>query len=498
LSSGRQDGEAHPQAPSISAIIPNYNHARFLKERIRSILEQTIKVDEIIILDDASTDHSREIIEDATRNSPVPIKTCFNTINSRNIFSQWKKGLELASGDLVWICESDDSCDVDFLQFLRPYFTEPSIMLTFGRIDFIDQTGALRRDVNYNIGLGSFFGRARIASAASWFNGPFGLRCVIRNVGGCIFRRQTIDEKLMAELRTYEICGDWLLYSRLARGGQIAYEPRARSYFRLHGTNSSVASFETISFYEEHVRIAYALRRNYGAKIRTLRNMLRKVWHQCKSRLGKQQALEFANRISLRAIAAQPRVVQHILIALDEDDRENGGAFPFLFANELSRQGHDVSMLVTGSKTALLEFQSLLKKEIPIFTKAHIERNGLDNFITEFGITLINTHHARADEYLYQLSPRIDIPYIATDHQSHRTWSVDEQFANWLYRNVDKWISSTGDNGVPIAITSKITRGSRRFISGRFKRSKSIDQRDADLLDYYITLQGTFFSSPSL
>ena len=44
----------------ISAIIPNYNHAPFLEERIRSILAQTRRPDEIIFLDDASTDDSLE------------------------------------------------------------------------------------------------------------------------------------------------------------------------------------------------------------------------------------------------------------------------------------------------------------------------------------------------------------------------------------------------------------------------------------------------------
>ncbi|MBC7875262.1 MAG: glycosyltransferase family 2 protein, partial [Ferruginibacter sp.] len=46
-----------------SVIIPNYNHADFLKERIDSALSQTHAPSEVIILDDASTDHSREVIE---------------------------------------------------------------------------------------------------------------------------------------------------------------------------------------------------------------------------------------------------------------------------------------------------------------------------------------------------------------------------------------------------------------------------------------------------
>ena len=47
----------------ISVIIPNYNHARFLQRRIESVLQQTLRADEIVILDDASTDESRNVID---------------------------------------------------------------------------------------------------------------------------------------------------------------------------------------------------------------------------------------------------------------------------------------------------------------------------------------------------------------------------------------------------------------------------------------------------
>jgi glycosyltransferase involved in cell wall biosynthesis len=475
--------------PSITAIIPNFNHARFLRERLRSILEQTRAVDEIIILDDASSDGSLELIEQIIKETNRPIRLLCNDANSGSIFSQWQKGISAARGDLIWICESDDTCELDFLQFLTPHFADPSIMLAFGSIAFINEAGGPCHGMKDTVGLGQFSDRARFASASSWFNGPFGLRCIIRNVGGCVFRRQTLDEGVLAELKTYKICGDWLLYSRLARGGQIAYEPRARSYFRIHGANSSVAGFKTIGFYDEHVRIAYALRRHYGVKIKTLRNMLRKVWHQCKSKLSARDAAEFASRISLRAISAEPRVVQHILIAIDPDSGDNGGAFPFLFAKELLRRGHDVSLLVIGSEILPDEYQPLLAKEIPIFTNAHVHRSGLRNFIREFGVTLINTHHARVDEYFFQRCTSIGVPYIATNHQSYRNRPIDKKFANWLCRNVDKWVSSQGGDAIPDGMVQEFARArlrARRFWQG---------EKNAKLVNTYVAAQRTFFSS---
>lgn len=48
--------------PLVSIIIPNYNHSQFLDERIQSVLNQTYRIFELIILDDNSTDNSLEVI----------------------------------------------------------------------------------------------------------------------------------------------------------------------------------------------------------------------------------------------------------------------------------------------------------------------------------------------------------------------------------------------------------------------------------------------------
>ncbi|HET6990511.1 MAG TPA: glycosyltransferase family 2 protein, partial [Bacteroidia bacterium] len=101
-------------SPLVSVILPNYNHARFLEQRIKSILSQTFRDFEIIILDDCSTDNSREII-DRYRSDEKISHVIFNETNSGSAFSQWKKGIQSASGTYIWIAESDDFCDPDFL-----------------------------------------------------------------------------------------------------------------------------------------------------------------------------------------------------------------------------------------------------------------------------------------------------------------------------------------------------------------------------------------------
>ena len=105
---------------SVSAVIPNYNYARFLELRINSILSQTYKVSEIIILDDVSTDESDKIIKESIariKKSFPEINVVYdkNSKNSGKPIAQWQKAFSLAHGDFVWIAEADDYSDKNFL-----------------------------------------------------------------------------------------------------------------------------------------------------------------------------------------------------------------------------------------------------------------------------------------------------------------------------------------------------------------------------------------------
>jgi glycosyltransferase involved in cell wall biosynthesis len=103
--------------PLVSVIIPNYNHAQFLMQRIESVINQTYPNIEVIILDDASSDNSLSIIREFETH-PAVKKIVVNERNSNSPFKQWQSGLMHATGTWIWIAESDDYADVSFLQTL--------------------------------------------------------------------------------------------------------------------------------------------------------------------------------------------------------------------------------------------------------------------------------------------------------------------------------------------------------------------------------------------
>ena len=106
-------------APLVSVVIPNFNHAAFLRERIRSVLGQTVADLEVILLDDASTDDSVLVMRAFTSDTRVT-HVVVNEVNSGSPFHQWRKGMALARGTWVWIAESYDS-SVPVTHFCYPY-----------------------------------------------------------------------------------------------------------------------------------------------------------------------------------------------------------------------------------------------------------------------------------------------------------------------------------------------------------------------------------------
>lgn len=105
--------------PSLSVIIPNYNHAHYISQCLRAILDQSVRPKEIIIIDDASTDNSLEVIQEFAKQEPS-IKLISNEKNLGNLRS-FLKGLDQATGDYLFGSAADD--------YILPGFFEASLNL---------------------------------------------------------------------------------------------------------------------------------------------------------------------------------------------------------------------------------------------------------------------------------------------------------------------------------------------------------------------------------
>ena len=132
--------------PKVSIIVPNYKYARFLDMRMESVLSQTYQDFELILLDDASSDDSKIVLE-KYKDNPHVTALVINEKNTGNPFMQWRKGIEMARGEYIWIAESDDCADKTLLErAVEQLDKNKNAVLCFFGSHLIDQNGNLMEE----------------------------------------------------------------------------------------------------------------------------------------------------------------------------------------------------------------------------------------------------------------------------------------------------------------------------------------------------------------
>lgn len=232
--------------PKVSVIVPNYNYEQYLNERIQSILDQTFKDYEIIVLDDASNDKSIDIIN---KFDWVPeVNTFVNKTNSGSVFHQWHLGINKARGEYIWIAEADDLSDPHFLEKLFPYFSDKDVQFVYSNSHVMDENGKITESFytkhGYYNGLGFPSGHWEqdyIIDGKSEILNALAIKNTIPNCSSVIFKRTAFLEIDISQIKERKYGHDWLMYISLASKGKIAYVAESLNYHRRH-SNSVIAS----------------------------------------------------------------------------------------------------------------------------------------------------------------------------------------------------------------------------------------------------------------
>ena len=245
------------QSPFVSVIIPNYNHARYLEERIQSVLRQTYQHFEVIILDDCSTDRSSDIIENYRRH-PKIARIVYNESNTGNTFRQWRRGFELAHGDLIWIAESDDTCEPDLLeQLVNAYSKSKDVVVAYSLIGSIDSRGKLL--TSDTEGTGKYI----LYKTRNFLNAKMGEYNGIYNASCALVRRDValrVDEEYM----TFRAAGDYLFWVKVAEQGDVVCVDKVLDYCRQHDSRvSNKAVYTGLSFTEDRKVYDYLVSKDY-------------------------------------------------------------------------------------------------------------------------------------------------------------------------------------------------------------------------------------------
>ncbi|WP_297830966.1 glycosyltransferase [uncultured Rikenella sp.] len=229
--------------PLVSVIVPNYCHAPYLRERLDSILDQTFREFELILLDDCSTDDSRTVLE-SYKNHPRVSHIVFNETNSGSTFRQWALGFGLAQGKYIWIAESDDVAEPAFLEkCIAELESDPACTLAYTNSIAIDSDSVPLPGRLHN--RKPFRKEGRRFVIEKMFTGN-----AIYNASMAVFRKSALAN-VTEDYAKYRYCGDWLFWSRIALGGRVAYLAEPLNRFRQHHVKVSPrAKAEGLQFIE--------------------------------------------------------------------------------------------------------------------------------------------------------------------------------------------------------------------------------------------------------
>ena len=250
--------------PKVSVIIPNYNHAKYLPQRIDSVLNQTYQHLEIVLLDDCSTDASRAILE-AYAKQDTRISLAFNEQNSGSTFKQWTKGIGLTDGKYIWLAESDDYADQQLLEKLVAKLeADTAIGLAYcDSWHVYEDTNTIALNPKFYAPMDAILwthdfilnGQVLITKYLSYAN-------IIPNASAVVLRR-TVVESLASPDGRWKLVGDWLYWASIMAVSKVAFVAEPLNYFRFHSNNVRSSKVTNGFALLEFVQVLKSLRQ-YG------------------------------------------------------------------------------------------------------------------------------------------------------------------------------------------------------------------------------------------
>lgn len=232
---------------TISVIIPTYNRARYISEALRSVLSQSVKPLEIIVVDDGSTDNTREVVGALQEANP---HDCIRYIYQANAGASAarNRGIAEARGTHIAFLDSDDRFASEHVlaQHLALLKTHPGLAVTFGReAKFSDGYGPRDVDDGHRHPTGPM--RDALESL---------VRCLNVPTSSVLVRRDAL--KNVGEMdRSLKICQDLDLWFRLAKYGfRFGFIDCVLAHRRMHPGNlvneSRRTKEEAVVVFERH------------------------------------------------------------------------------------------------------------------------------------------------------------------------------------------------------------------------------------------------------
>lgn len=456
-----------PWHPLVSVIVPNYNHAPYLRQRLDSIYSQTYDNYEVILLDDCSTDHSRELLDAYAAEHDTNTRRVYNETNCGSVFKQWHRGMELAQGELIWIAESDDYCEENFLETLVRCFRYDSVRIAFARSVFVKNGEQIWTTEEYLHDLTRLrFDKPFCMTAHNLVRYGFARHNLIPNVSSAVVRNiGSVPEEMARLCSSMKLSGDWIYYLSMMQGGTVAYTNETTNYYRVHDQSTSLKVQDENRYYLEFAEVTRYACRHYAVDADTIRENLAALKEHYRARhsealLGEEDSADTAGQTALveqlypvdelEALAREakpPRVAQAIYAL------RSGGAetYPISLAAEMCRQGSVTTLINMNVEPEEEGLRTLVDRQVPVVTLK--DRLYIVPALQQLGIDIIHTHNTSVDEVVANAVTAADLHcrHVITLHGMYET--VAESVCSDAIRSVSsscrKYIYIADKNLIP-------------------------------------------------
>jgi alpha-1,3-rhamnosyltransferase len=215
-------GDAGTPLPDVSVVVPSYNHAAYLESCLRSILAQSHRPRELVVIDDGSSDGSPVIAERVLRDAPFPAELVVRA--NRGLGATLNEGLARTRAELFAYLGSDDRWHRDRLRLgAAALGADAGAVVAYGPCYLVDAGGAV-------VGVSR---PRRTVLAGSIL--PHLLRFHFVPASPTVtFRRSAIERVGWSEDAWLE---DYGVYLQLAVAGRFVFVPEPLGYWRWHGAN---------------------------------------------------------------------------------------------------------------------------------------------------------------------------------------------------------------------------------------------------------------------
>lgn len=207
--------------PRVSIIVPNYNYARYLKERLRSLLAQTYTDFELLYFDDASKDESNQVASLFASDPRMEIH--LHKENSGSVYKRRAEHIAMAKGEWIWIADADDSADPEFLSTLLGLADRhPTAGILHCQMMTIDSSGVVMgmywgAEATLTQHLSADYFAAGCEEAVVLSSG-----CFMSSSAGMLIKREALIKTGGFDPRL-KLAADWDLYLRILQFYDVAY-----------------------------------------------------------------------------------------------------------------------------------------------------------------------------------------------------------------------------------------------------------------------------------